>query len=462
MKFYDSHLKKQVDFKPSNEGEANIYLCGPTVYDDAHLGHARSAISFDLLRRVLLALGFKVRFVRNYTDIDDKILHKMSATGASLEQITTQYIASFEADMSALNVLEPDFKPRATEYISAIISYIQMLVKNGFAYEIKDDGIYFDSGRDSKYLSLSARKDENKQARVQNNNLKRDEKDFVLWKFDEKYYDSPFGKGRPGWHSECVAMIREIFGKNSKGDYEIDIHAGGADLLFPHHENEAAQCRCAYNKNLSKYWLHNGFVQINNEKMSKSLGNSFFVKDALKHAPGEALRFYLMAAHYRCNFNYSLDDLSAAKKRLDKIYRLKLRLNGAKPDKVNENFKNEILTALSDDLNISLALASVDEMVNNANAALDNDGKNKILKAQISANLAFVAEIFGILQTDENEWFRWGVSAALKAQITQLINERNLAKTAKNYAKADEIRTRLSELGISIMDTPSGVSWQKD
>ena len=424
MKFYDSHLKKQVDFKPTNEGEANIYLCGPTVYDDAHLGHARSAISFDLLRRVLLALGFKVRFVRNYTDIDDKILHKMSATGASLEQITTQYIASFEADMNALNVLEPDFKPRATEYISAIISYIQMLFKNGFAYEIKDDGIYFDSGRDSKYLSLSARKDENKQARVQNNNLKRDEKDFVLWKFDEKYYDSPFGKGRPGWHSECVAMIREIFGKNSRGDYEIDIHAGGADLLFPHHENEAAQCRCAYNKNLSKYWLHNGFVQINNEKMSKSLGNSFFIKDALKHAPGEALRFYLMAAHYRC--------------------------------------KNEILTALSDDLNISSALASVDEMVNNANAALDNDGKNKILKAQISANLAFVAEIFGILQTDENEWFRWGVSAALKAQITQLINERNLAKTAKNYAKADEIRTRLSELGISIMDTPSGVSWQKD
>lgn len=460
MRFYDSHLKKQVDFKPINDAEANIYLCGPTVYDDAHLGHARSAISFDLLRRVLLALGFKVRFVRNYTDIDDKILHKMSATGATLEQITTQYIASFESDMRALNVLEPDFKPKATEYINAIISYIQALAKKGFAYEIKGDGIYFNTALDSKYLSLSSRKDENKQARVQNNDLKHDEKDFVLWKFDEKYYDSPFGKGRPGWHSECVAMIREIFGSN--GEYEIDIHAGGADLLFPHHENEAAQCRCAYNENLSKYWLHNGFVQINNEKMSKSLGNSFFVKDALKYAPGEALRFYLMAAHYRSNFNYSLDDLSAAKKRLDKIYRLKLRLNGINPSKADENFKNEILSALSDDLNISLALANVDEMVNNANAALDKDGKNKALKAEILANLAFVAEIFGILQIDENEWFKWGVSDALKAQINELINERNAAKMAKDYVKADEIRTRLSELGISIMDTPTGVIWQKD
>lgn len=462
MRFYDSSLKKQVDFKPIKDGEANIYLCGPTVYDDAHLGHARSAISFDLLRRTLMALGYEVRFARNYTDIDDKILHKMASTGFSLEKITSEYIASFEADMKALNVLEPDFKPKATLYIGAIISYIQALMDGGFAYEIKGDGIYFDSSKDSGYLSLSGRKDENKQARVQSSDAKRDEKDFVLWKFDEKYYESPFGKGRPGWHSECVAMIKSIFGKNASSKYEIDIHAGGADLLFPHHENEAAQCRCAYHKSLSKYWLHNGFVQINNEKMSKSLGNSFFVKDALKCAPGEALRFYLMAAHYRASFNYSIDDLSAAKRRLDKIYRLKKRINGAAATSVDESFKNEILSALSDDLNVSMALASIDEMVNDANARLDKEGKNKALKGVIAANLSFVADTFGILQIDENEWFKWGVSEALKAQIISLIDERNVAKAAKDYAKADEIRMRLSELGIAIMDTPNGTQWEKE
>lgn len=462
MKIYDSSHKEKVEFQPKIAGQASIYLCGPTVYDDAHLGHARSAISFDLLRRVLSELGFAVKFARNYTDIDDKILHKMAVSGKSLKEITEHYIASFESDMRALNVLDPDFKPRATTSLNAIIEYVKKLMDLGAAYVVKNDGVYFDTSLDDLYLSLSGRSDENTQARVEQRGEKKDEKDFALWKFDENYYDAPFGKGRPGWHSECVAMIYEIFEPKSDDKYQIDIHCGGSDLIFPHHENEAAQCRCAYKQNLAKYWCHNGFVQINNEKMSKSLGNSFFIKDALEIAPGEALRFYLMATHYRANFNYSLDDLSAAKKRLDKIYRLKKRLFGVESGEVCANFKAKILEFLSDDLNISGALSVLDEMCGEANAKLDTNPKDKALKAMLAANLDFVARVFGILAINPNEWFQWGVSATLKEQINALIQARASAKANKDFSKADEIREQLSELGISIMDTPAGVVWEKN
>ena len=348
MQIYDTVLKKKVDLIPLNNNEINIYVCGPTVYDHAHLGHAKSSISFDLLRRVLIALGYSVKFVKNFTDIDDKILAKMSSTNQTLEQITTHYIDRYLSDMRALNVLNADIEPKATNYLNAIIDYILKLEQNGATYKL-EDGIYFDTSKDEKYLSLSGRKDENLIARVSSNESKKDDKDFVLWKFDENWYDSPFGKGRPGWHTECVAMIEEIFAKT------IDIHAGGADLLFPHHENEAAQCRCAYHKDLANHWIHNGFIQVDNEKMSKSLDNSFFIKDALAIAPGEAVRFYLMSSHYRANFNYDISDLLSSKKRLDKIYRLKKRLSGVEPSRVDDEFKSLILDALSDDLNISIA-----------------------------------------------------------------------------------------------------------
>lgn len=454
MQIYDTALKKKVDLIPLNNNEINIYVCGPTVYDDAHLGHAKSSISFDLLRRVLIALGYNVKFVKNFTDIDDKILAKMSSTNQTLEQITTHYIDRYLSDMRALNVLNADIEPKATNYLNAIIDYIQKLEQNGATYRL-EDGIYFDTSKDEKYLSLSGRKDENLIARVSSNESKKDDKDFVLWKFDENWYDSPFGKGRPGWHTECVAMIEEIFAKT------IDIHAGGADLLFPHHENEAAQCRCAYHKDLANHWIHNGFIQVDNEKMSKSLGNSFFIKDALAIAPGEAVRFYLMSSHYRANFNYDISDLLSSKKRLDKIYRLKKRLSGVEPSKVDDEFKSLILDALSDDLNISIALAKIDEMVNQANTNLDKESKNKALKSTIMANLNFIKETLGILYQDEFEWFQYGFDEAQKEQISNLIKARNEAKSAKNYEKADLIRDELNSLGVAIMDTPNGVKWEK-
>ncbi|RAZ48716.1 cysteine--tRNA ligase [Campylobacter hyointestinalis] len=458
MQIYDSVLKQKVEFKPIRENEANIYVCGPTVYDDAHLGHAKSSISFDLLRRTLKALGYKVKFVKNFTDIDDKILKKMSESGKSLEDITNHYINRYKADMSALNVLEPSITPKATTSLDDIILYISELVKNGSAYRL-DDGIYFDTSKDENYLSLSGRKDENLVARVESSDEKRDPKDFVLWKFDEKWYESPFGKGRPGWHSECVAMIQKHFVGND--EFEIDIHAGGADLLFPHHENEAAQCRCAKHKNLAKYWMHNGFVQVDNEKMSKSLGNSFFIKDALELVPGEALRFYLMSSHYRANFNYNIEDLKSSKKRLDKIYRLKKRLGKIPASNVDDKLKNDLLKFMGDDLNISASLGIIDEMINLANQTLDNEPKNKAFKAVTAANLEFIKELLGIGYADEFEWFQWGVDDKEKEQILSLIKQRNRAKKDKNFALADAIRAELSNLNVSIMDTANGVVWEK-
>lgn len=458
MQIYDSVLKQKVEFKPIRENEANIYVCGPTVYDDAHLGHAKSSISFDLLRRTLKALGYKVKFVKNFTDIDDKILKKMSESSKSLEDITNHYINRYKADMSALNVLEPSITPKATTSLDDIILYISELVKNGSAYRL-DDGIYFDTSKDENYLSLSGRKDENLVARVESSDEKRDPKDFVLWKFDEKWYESPFGKGRPGWHSECVAMIQKHFVGND--EFEIDIHAGGADLLFPHHENEAAQCRCAKHKNLAKYWMHNGFVQVGNEKMSKSLGNSFFIKDALELVPGEALRFYLMSSHYRANFNYNIEDLKSSKKRLDKIYRLKKRLGKIPASNVDDKLKNDLLKFMGDDLNISASLGIIDEMINLANQTLDNEPKNKAFKAVTAANLEFIKELLGIGYADEFEWFQWGVDDKEKEQILSLIEQRNRAKKDKNFALADAIRAELSNLNVSIMDTANGVVWEK-
>ena len=462
MRIFDTSKREKVEFSPIKDGEVSIYLCGPTVYDDAHLGHAKSAVSFDLLRRVLKALGYKVKFARNYTDIDDKILNKMAQTGQSLEEITNKYIAHYESDMGALNVLDPDFKPKATQCLEAIISYIKVLMDRGVAYKTSD-GIYFDTSKDSGYFSISG-KDNNTDliARVASFGEKRDEKDFVLWKFDEKWYESPFGKGRPGWHTECVAMIREFLGDKENEEFEIDIHAGGIDLLFPHHENEASQCRCAYHKNLSKYWMHNGFIKVNNEKMSKSLNNSFFVKDALKNVHGEVLRYYLLTSHYRAHFNYSDEDLVASKKRLDKIYRLKKRVDGVQAGMANESFKNELLEALSDDLNASKALASVDEFVKTANERLDNNPKDKAYKAEVVANLELIGEILGIAITNYVEYFQFGVSDEQKEHIQKLLDERAVAKKERNFARADEIRDELAKMNISIMDTPNGAVWERN
>ncbi|EOB4991563.1 cysteine--tRNA ligase [Campylobacter upsaliensis] len=453
MLLFDSVKKEKLALK--KEGVITMYLCGPTVYDNAHLGHARSSICFDLLRRVLLSLGRKLYFARNYTDIDDKILKKMQESGESLEQITQKYIAHYERDMKNLRVLEPDLKPKATEYIKQMIELILHLQRQGFTYTLKD-GIYFDTSKDKEYLSLSKRGFMDNQTRLIAQKEKKSESDFVLWKFDEGFYAAPFGKGRPGWHSECVAMIEALF-KDS-----LDIHAGGVDLFFPHHENEAAQCRCAFNKNLASHWLHNGFVNINGEKMSKSLNNSFFIKDALKEFSGEALRFYLMSVHYRAHFNYSLEDLSLCKKRLDKLYRLKKRLDlnslEDKPKKCERELSLTILQALQDDLNISKALALLDEFIANANLKLD---ENKALKEGLREDFKELAFIFGVGFEDVILYFQQGFSEEQIAWIETQITKRSEAKKAKDYALADKLRQDLAEFGVVLLDTAQGTIWER-
>ena len=465
MKIFDSSLKKEVELKPIKDNEIRIYLCGPTVYDDAHLGHARSSIVFDILRRFLIQKGYKVTFMKNFTDIDDKIIKKVKKSGKSLEEITSHYIKRYLEDMEALNVLRADIEPKATKSLDAMFDMIDRLLKKDCAYITKSKDIYFDTSKDDQYCSLSHKCDEETLSRIEPNPQKRNASDFALWKAckeeNDICFDSPYGKGRPGWHIECSAMIYKNLAYKDK-EYQIDIHAGGADLLFPHHENEAAQTRCAYNQKLAKYWMHNGFVTISGEKMSKSLGNSFFVKDALKAYDGEILRFYLLSTHYRSSLNFNEEDLLNSKKRLDKIYRLKKRVYGAKASKEDEDFKKRFFAALSEDLNISKALAEIDQFLATSNEYLDKNPKDKSFKQKVSATIELISKVLGVGGKDAYEYFQIGVDQQTKDKIERLIKIRSEAKKEKNFQKADSIREELKKMGIIIMDTPEGTLWEKE
>lgn len=465
MQIYDSVQKKKVPFEPIIPRKASIYVCGPTVYDDAHLGHARSSLSFDLLARTLRALRYEVTMGKNFTDIDDKIIKKIQETGQSLEEITTHYIARYLEDMRALGVQDADIKPKATESLEAIESMIQRLIDQDNAYIISNGDVYFDTSKDTHYGSISHQvgDDATNQSRVEHTSEKRNPKDFALWKacqsHDEICFDTAFSRGRPGWHIECSAMIEKHFEGNNQ--YSIDIHGGGADLLFPHHENEAAQSRCATGHELAKYWMHNGFVNINGEKMSKSLGNSFFVKDALTIYDGEILRNYLISVHYRNDFNFNEEDLLSSKKRLDRLYRLKKRISPTGTSKPNKTFQKAILEAMSDDMNISVALALVDEMISEANDKLDANPKDKGIKKETMANIEFIHELLGLGGKEPFSYFQLGIDEATKYKIESLIAARNEAKKAKDYAKSDAIRDKITAMGISLMDTAERTLWEK-
>lgn len=463
LHIFDSVKKEKVEFKPIQEGKVKIYVCGPTVYDDSHLGHARSAIAFDLLHRVLKANDYEVTMTKNFTDIDDKIIKKMYETNKTLEDITNQYINAYKADMKALNILDNTIEPKATENLEVMKEMISNLISKDVAYKTSDS-VYFDTSKDNLYGTLSHKSnDENSQARVEENQEKRNSADFALWKFEKANdvsFDAPFGKGRPGWHIECSAMIeKHLAYKDSQ--YQIDIHAGGADLLFPHHENEAAQTRCSSGQNLAKYWIHNGFVNINGEKMSKSLGNSFFLKDVLKSYSGEVIRFYLMSTHYRADLSFNEEDLIASKKRLDKIYRLKKRVYGVEDSSVNKKFKEDILNALNDDINTSIALSVIDEMINSANDKLNSNPKDKNLKKELISNINFIEEVLGIGGNDAYAYFQFGIDESTKEKIESLILKRNEAKKAKDFQTADKLRDELSAIDISLMDTVNGTVWEK-
>lgn len=462
MFLYDSVQKTKCKFEPLIEGKVSLYVCGPTVYDDAHLGHAKSALAFDLLTRVLEANGYNVFFARNITDIDDKIINKAHELGIATSDIASRYTDAYHRDMHAIGVRPPTLEPKATESIDAMVEMIQKLLNNKHAYAISNGDIYFDTASDKNYLSLSNRQSQENISRVEKVHEKRNDADFALWKAvhdDSVSFDSPFGPGRPGWHLECSAMIEKYL-PNSGMPYAIDIHGGGADLLFPHHENEASQTRCATNHELARYWMHNGFINVDGEKMSKSLGNSFFLKDALKAYNGEVLRFYLLSTHYRGDFNFNEEDLIASKKRLDRLYRLKKRIFGLTADVIDTEFKTAILDVLSDDLNVSKAYALIDELISSANDALDANAKDKIYRQKLLSSLAFIETLLGFGGQNPYEYFQFGLDEATKAKIDSLISKRCDAKALKDFAASDAIRDELVSMNVSIMDTANGTFWE--
>ena len=465
MHIFDSVQKTKRKFTPLEEEKVTLYVCGPTVYDDAHLGHAKSALVFDLLTRVLEANGYTVTYARNITDIDDKIIKKAIEQKKDIKEITDFYTDAFHTEMQAIGVKRPTLEPKATQSLEAMYALVQQLLDKRHAYQTADGDVYFDTASDSKYLSLSHRiqNEEDKQERVESSSFKRNSADFALWKSvkdNSVTFDSPFGAGRPGWHLECSAMIEKHLAYKDR-EFAIDIHGGGADLLFPHHENEAAQTRCATNHALANYWMHNGFVNIDGEKMSKSLGNSFFLKDALKEYDGEVLRFYLLSTHYRSDFNFNTEDLMHSKKRLDRLYRLKKRLFGLAQNEEDTAFSKALLETLNDDMNVSTALALIDEMISGANETLDTAGKHKQLKRETMANLAYIEKILGFGLKNPFEYFQFGVDSATKEQIDALIAKRNEAKKAKDFALSDNIRDEILAFNINLMDTPQGTFWEK-
>ena len=431
------------------------------------MGHAKSALVFDLLTRVLKANGYHVHYARNITDIDDKIIKKAKESGLTLKEITDKYTEAYHRDMACLGVKRPDIEPKATESLEAMFDMIGSLMQKGHAYQISNGDIYFDTQSDTSYLSIShqVQDEHEKLNRVLNSDEKKNSADFALWKSvsdGDVSFDSPFGKGRPGWHLECSAMIEKHLVKDLTCKHAIDIHGGGADLLFPHHENEAAQTRCATDHEIAAYWMHNGFVNIDGEKMSKSLGNSFFIKDALEVYDGEVLRFYLLSTHYRSNFNFNEEDLLASKKRLDKLYRLKKRLFGLEVHSdMDTLFKQKLLSALCDDLNVSQALSIIDEMISTVNETLDSIGKHKELKREAMIDMAYVEEVLGFGIQNPFEYFQSGIDTQTKEKIAELIEQRTEAKKAKDFALSDKLRDEILSFNVNIMDTPHGTFWEK-
>ena len=464
MYIFDSVTKTKRLFEPIIKNKASIYVCGPTVYDDAHLGHAKSALVFDLLRRVLQAESLEVTYVRNVTDVDDKIINKAAELNISIAELSERYLSAYHRDMSALGVSAPDIEPKATESLEAMYEMIDTLIEKNHAYVTAEGDVYFDTSSDDNYLSISARvqNEEDTQSRVESSSSKKNPSDFALWKSvkdDSVSFASPYSNGRPGWHLECSAMIEKHL--HVSDEFSVDIHGGGSDLLFPHHENEAAQTRCSTNHELAKYWMHNGFVNIDGEKMSKSLGNSFFIKDALNSYHGEVLRFYLLSTHYRGNFNFSEQDLLASKKRLDKLYRLKKRLFGVNSKNEKTAFQSNLLEAFGDDLNSSKAYALIDDMVSTSNDALDINAKDKVLKRESVANIEYINTLLGVGAQNPYEYFIFGMDEKSKNEIEQLIQERNSAKKAKDFEKSDTIRDKILALGVTLMDTPQGTFFEK-
>ena len=462
LRIYNTLTNSKDEFVPVDKNHVRMYTCGPTVYNYAHIGNARPAVVSDLLIRLLRHLYPKVTFVSNITDIDDKIIKAANEVGKPINELTVKFEKIYNEDMRSLNVQKPDMQPRATEYIDNMIDLIKKMIDNGFAYE-SESHVLFDVTSYDSYGKLSGRDREDQIAgsRVEVASYKKDPGDFVLWKpslGDDPGWDSPWGYGRPGWHLECSAMSEASLG------LPFDIHGGGMDLIFPHHENEIAQSCGAHNEQnnpaiFAKYWIHNAMLNIDGKKMSKSLGNIFYIRDYLEEFNGEVLRLALLSGHYRQPLNWTKDSINQSKNLLDKIYRLLKKVENVNVEEVSkEHIPQELIDALCDDLNTSKGLAVINSIVNKLSKA-DNDDDLKKYKLQLLAS----GNMYGILNENPDSWLGVNVdtNSIDVSKIEALLSERELARKNRDFQRADEIRDELEKLGILIEDSPSGTTWRK-
>ncbi|NLO49118.1 MAG: cysteine--tRNA ligase [Clostridiales bacterium] len=467
MKIFNSLTRKKEEFQPIEEGKVRMYACGPTVYNYIHVGNARPLIVFDVLRRYLEHKGFDVHFVQNFTDIDDKIIKRANEEGISSSEVAVKYTTEYFIDAEGLGVLPATVHPKATESIPDIIALVQKLIDNGFAYEAGGD-VYFRTDKFKEYGKLSRQplEDLESGARVDINDNKEAAMDFALWKAakpGEPYWPSPWGDGRPGWHIECSAMSVRHLGTT------IDIHCGGQDLIFPHHENEIAQSEAANGCRFVNYWMHNGFLSIDNKKMSKSLNNFFTVREAAKSYGYETIRMFMLSAHYRSPLNYSEESLLQAKAALQRLYttdeHLAFLSNNALSEKITEEesefllslsaYKERFEQAMDDDLNTADAVSVIFELVRAINSGCSPEkNPSSEFAALCRARLRDLTNILGLLYSREN-------SEDLAAEVETLIEARQQARAERNYAEADRIRDQLKEMGIILEDTHQGIKWKR-
>ena len=462
MKILNTLTRRKEEFKPINEGKVGIYVCGPTVYDYIHIGNARPMIVFDTLRRYLEYKGYEVNYVSNFTDVDDKIIKRANAEGVDASVISERYIAEVKKDMAALNVREATTHPKATEEIPDMLEMVKTLIEKDYAYEVNGT-VYFRTRKFKDYGKLSKKniddlRSGNRDLLVSGVDEKEDPLDFVLWKpkkEGEPSWPSPWGDGRPGWHLECSVMSKKYIGD------VIDIHAGGEDLIFPHHENEIAQSEAANGTEFARYWMHNGFLKINNEKMSKSLGNFFTVREIAEKYPLQVIRFFMLSAHYRSPLNFSAELVEASKNGLERILtavdRLKT-INGtdgevdkAAADEMDA-FVKKYEDAMDDDLNTADAISVIFELVKYANVNVTEESSKATVELVLNT-IEKLCDILGIITEKKEE--------ILDSDIEALIEERQAARKAKNFARADEIRDQLSSMGIILEDTREGVKWKR-
>ena len=434
-----------------------MYVCGMTVYDLCHLGHARVMVVFDVVYRYLKASGYDVTYIRNITDIDDKIINRANENGEPFGALTERFIRAMHEDSEALGVLPPTQEPRATAHMDEILAMIGKLIERGFAYEAGNGDVYYAVSRFPGYGRLSGKAPEDLRAgaRVEVGEAKRDPLDFALWKAakpDEPHWESPWGPGRPGWHIECSAMAEKHLGTT------IDIHAGGQDLIFPHHENELAQSRCAHGgADFARYWVHNGFLSMDQEKMSKSLGNVVLVHDLVKTVPGEVVRMALLSAHYRQPLDWSGETIRAAKRMLDRLYGAVRGIDVSAEARAAAEPPEALVAALEDDINTPKAMAEFFALAKDLNKAADDGEKQRLAAAMYAAG-----DLMGLLQSDPEEWFAGDVEGELSAaEIEALIEKRNAARKDRDFATADAVRDQLTAAGIKIEDGPGGTTWRR-